>query len=341
MPKLKVSPEDEVIDIDFARVGLQDFFAANCSRTIRFFSPGEPTQAFTHMVDIQNMAQQIAGQELRTELEANGYFWGEVANWVERNVDILWISCDGPPEIQDMQRPTVNNQRSSEVVIENVRRYSKCDNMQFGVRATIGPKNIEQQTKLIEYFHSLGVKYVCASPTYHSKVNPNIETPSLVKFAQHFVPAFYRALELGMFYQTLLIVNFDEEVDIYCQASIPTPRLTTDGYVSSCDWAAFGSSKYLDNSLRELIYGYYDKQKGQIIYDQEKIDRIRRRNTSYLGQSSCNGCKALKHCAGGCVGKMMSETDDLYQASSEWCAAVRYLFEKLPVKKGLFPYLHP
>lgn len=341
IPKLKVSVEDEIINIDFARAGLRDFFATNDSRTIRFFSAGEATQAFGRMVEIWDAANQMAGSALRTELETNGYFSGEVAEWVQNHVNILWISCDGPPEIQDSQRPLSNNRPSSGAVLDNVRRYAKSENMQFGVRVTISEENIGRQTELIEYFHSLGVKYISTSPTYSSKVNPHVETPSLVHFARHFVPAFYRAIELDMFYQTLLMVNFDEEVDIYCQASIPTPRLTTDGYVSSCDWACFGSRKYLDNVLQELIYGYYDRRKGKIVYDHGKIKRIRQRNVSYLGQTTCKGCAALRHCAGGCVGKMMSDTNNLYKASDDWCAAVHFLFENLPVNKGPFPYLHP
>lgn len=334
IPKMKINPEDQLIDINFARAGLRDFFATNPSRTIRFFSAGEPAMAFTQIIGIAKLARQIVGPALRIELETNGYFSREVADWIENNVDILWISCDGPPEIQDSQRPTCNNQPSSGVVLENVRRYAKCSNMQFGVRATIGAENLDQQTKLIEYFHSLGVKYVAASPTYHSKVNPRIKTPSLVEFAKHFVPAFYRARELGMFYQTLLIVNFDEEVDIYCQACKPCPRLTIDGFVSCCDWACFGP-KYLPGSLQECVYGYFDKTTGRIIYNQAKIKRIQQRNISYLGQNNCRGCKALRHCAGGCVGKMMAETNELYKTTDDWCAVLLYLFDKLPVNGGI------
>ncbi|MCX6113184.1 MAG: hypothetical protein NTY22_07905, partial [Proteobacteria bacterium] len=225
-------------------------------------------------------------------------------------------------------------------VIENVKRYAKNPKMQFGIRATIKEENLDRQTKLIEYFHTLGVKYVAASPTYHSKVNPNVKTPSLLEFAKHFVPAFYTAKQIGMFYQTLLITNFDEKVDIYCQSCIPCPRLTTDGFVSCCDWASFGP-KYLPGILQECVYGYFDKTTGQINYDQDKISRIKQRNTRYLGQHKCKGCRALCHCAGGCVGKMMVETNDLYQATDEWCDAVCYLFDRLPVNEGLFPFLHP
>lgn len=110
--------------------------------------------------------------------------------------------------------------------------------------------NLCNQIELLDYFRNLGVKYVAASPTYHSNVNAKIETPSLLEFAEYFVPAYKYAKSRGMFYQTLLMVNFDEEVEIYCQAHIPTPRLTTDGYVSSCDWASMGS-KYLPNKVQQ------------------------------------------------------------------------------------------
>lgn len=340
IPKTQINPEDQLISLDFAYVGLRDFFAAYPSRTIRFFSAGEPTQAFTQMAEITKLARQMAGPALRIELETNGYFEGEIADWIENNVDILWISCDGPPAIQDTQRPTCDAQPSSGVVLGNAMRYAKCSRMQFGVRATIMEQNLDQQTNLVEYFHSLGVKYLAGSPAYHSKVNPRIKTPSLAQFAKHFVPAFYRAIELDMFYQTLLMVNFDEEVDFYCQACEPCPRLTTDGFVSCCDWASFGP-KYLPGSLQECVYGYFDKQTRRIVYDQAKIEHIRQRNVSYLGQNACKGCIALRYCAGGCVGKMMAETSNLYQATNEWCAAVHYLFDKLPVAQGLFPYLHP
>lgn len=341
MPKNVIDLSDKVLDLEFAYAGLVDFFKSSKSRTIRFFGTGEPTLEYQRMKEIWLMAKELAGDDLKVELETNGYFNDEVADWVSRHVDYLWISCDGWEEIQDRQRPHFHNKISSDKVFKNIEYFAKNQKIQLGIRATIEEENINKQSQLIDFFNKLGVKYVAASPTYHSKVNMKVKTPSLVNFAKHFVPAYKKAIELGMFYQTLLIVNFDEDVDFYCQASIPSPRLTTDGYVSSCDWASLGE-KYLKNSIqKELIYGFFDKENKTIKYDADKIDKIRKRNMSFLSKGHCKDCRALKNCAGGCVGKMAAATDDLYKASEEWCAAVKYLFDNLPKQKQLFPFLHP
>jgi len=58
-------------------------------------------------------------------------------------------------------------------------------------------------------------------------------------------------------------------------------------------------------------------------------------------QNHCRGCAALLHCAGGCLGKIMAETDDLYTPTDSWCEAVRYLLERLPFNQELYRVLHP
>jgi radical SAM protein with 4Fe4S-binding SPASM domain len=341
MPKLHKTMKKQIIDLDFAEVALRDFFANSDSRTIRFFAPGEPTIAFKEMCKIWEIAKEIAGDELRTEIETNGYFGNEIADWIDSHVDYLWISCDGPPTTQDAQRPLINGKPSSHLVHSNIVRFTSNNNLQTGVRATIEASELENQIKIIEFFQSLGVKYIAASPTYHSKPNPSIVTPSLLEFAKYFEPAFWRAKDLGMLYLTLLIVNFDEEVDMYCQASIPTPRITTDGYVSCCDWAAFGSDNIGHPAQKELIYGYWNDKEKIIVYDESKINRIQERRFEFLSRSHCKRCPALRHCVGGCVGKMMAATDDLYKPSKDWCEAVLYLFKRLPIKAGLYEVLHP
>jgi uncharacterized protein len=339
MPRRQVKEAHRRLDLEFARAGLEDFFSTSSSRFLRFFSPGEPTMAFEEMKAIAEMARDLTGDEVRVELETNGYFGPHVRDWVSENVDVLWISCDGPPHIHDRQRPTAGGGRTSDIVYGNIAHFAQVEEMQSGTRATLGKEDMARQSEVLDFFHSLGVKYVCAAPTYHSPANPTVVTPSLVEFAEHFVPAYFHALDIGMFYQTHLIANFDEEVDFYCQASIPAPRLTPDGYVSCCDWASLGY-EYTSGGLQDCLYGRWDPVGKKIDYDEEKIENIRRRRVEYLSRHACRGCPAIKHCAGGCVGKMTAGTDDFFLPTKDWCEAVLYLFERIPVGQGLFPVIH-
>ena len=193
----------------------------------------------------------------------------------------------------------------------------------------------------LAFFQSLGVKYVCGAPAYSSEVNTVTRRPVLLDFSRHFVKAFEAAKIMGIFYQTHLMVNFDEEVNSYCRACTTpiSPQLTTDGYVSCCDWASFGP-KYLPGALQQCIYGKWDKKHQKIVYFDDRRALIENRTTEHLGQGDCRGCKQLGHCAGGCIGKVVAYSGDLYKKDPNWCSAVHYLAKHIPQNQGLYPVYH-
>jgi radical SAM protein with 4Fe4S-binding SPASM domain len=336
-----VEPCDRTVDLDFAVAGMKEFFSWAPKPAIRFFAAGEPTVGFKRMTEIVDEGRKLAGDKLQVELQTNGVFNGHIADWVDKNVQILWISCDGPPEYQDKQRPAVNGRASSPIVEKNIRRFAEHSKMQFGCRATFLSENFDKQIAVLDYFRSLGVKYVCGAPAYSSTVNEKTPVPMLVRFAQEFVPAFYHAQKNGQFYQTHLMVNFDEEVDSYCRAcTTPVcPQLTSDGHVSCCDWACFGE-KYLTGVLQDLVYGKWDKEKKEIVYNDERKANIEARNVKNLVEGDCKGCPIVKHCAGGCIGKVMVRSGGLHKMDPNWCAATRYLAEHIPLNTGIYPVNH-
>jgi sulfatase maturation enzyme AslB (radical SAM superfamily) len=194
------------IDLDFVEAGIKEYFAKTGFFSIRFFSSGEATCEFEQLKTIAELANKIAGRKVQIELQTNGFFNDNIADWVEKNVDILWISYDGPPEVSDKQRPTLTGGPSSPVILNNILRFVKNSKIQFGVRATFLPENFNKQIDIIEYFYNIGIKWVCGAPSYSSPVNEVTTIPHLIQFASGFVPAFYRAQVLGMFYQTHLII---------------------------------------------------------------------------------------------------------------------------------------
>ncbi len=336
-----IKKEHRSLDFNFAKRGIDDFFRDYPSREIRFYGAGEPTLEFELMKQITDYARSKAEDRLKVELQTNGVFSKQIAQWVSENVNNLWISCDGPPEIQNSQRPTVGNGGTSEVVERNLHFFAKQDHMQVGVRVTVTPLGMHRQTDLIKYFHQFGIKYVNAHPSCApaTKSLDDMFTYNPIDFAQGFFTAHNNAKDMGIFYNSLFTANFDEKTRHFCRTCIPYPHLTTDGYVSSCDFAQLGP-EYDPGPLQLLIYGKYIPEEDKIIYDEEKIYGLRSRNAENLAQGVCKGCEYIYNCAGGCVGQVVNETGDLMGIHKANCTITKYLAKRMPRNEGLHPVLH-
>jgi radical SAM protein with 4Fe4S-binding SPASM domain len=325
------------IDVDFAKKGLEDFFSDTSSKNIRYFGEGEPTLEIDRMQEIQEYAESIMGDDLFTELQTNGFFSMEVAKWCAKNLDIIWISMDGIPEIHDKYRKTIDGKKTAHIIERNIQYLS--DKIIVGVRSTIGRSNIHRQKDNIDYFHNLGVKavfadHLCVPVSKDAKSTDDLIEVKPLEFANNFLDAKKYAEGKGIFYSNFFCVNFDERVDIACRAMLPAPHLTPNGYVSCCDMAT-----RLDGVLDELIYGKYDQRTKRIIYDEQKIAKIRSRKKTNIPE--CQSCEAIDNCAGGCLGEAINETKNFYGIKKNLCEVTRYLAKILKSDNGLYKFIHP
>lgn len=330
----------QTIDIAFAKQGIRDFFAESKSRHIRFFAAGEPMLEFDKVREIRDFAYELAGSKLKVEVQTSGVFSRKVAEWMAENVDIIWISCDGPPDIQDKLRPTRGGGKTSSVIERNIQTlYEKGKGIVIGIRSTITPLNLYRQEEMIEYFSKLGIEAIYSDPVFPpvatdtANVSKFLGSDFVMKYAREFLRVQPYAKASGIFYGSILTVNFDEKTERFCRACLPSPHLTTDGYVSCCDMA------FLGETLPELVYGKFNPESNQIEYDRKKIARIRLRRASNL--TECRGCEVLYHCAGACFGEGVNETGQLLGIKKDYCDAIRYLAKHMPLGQGLYPYLHP
>lgn len=336
-----IKKEHRILDFNFAKRGINDFFRDNSSRHIRFYGIGEPTLEFALMQKIKNYAYALAGKALTVELQTNGFFSEEIAHWISKNVNIIWISCDGPSEVQNLQRPTANNKSTSRIVERNLRYFVKHKSMQVGVRVTLTPLTMSRQTEILNYFHNMGIKYICVLPAFTpiDDRSGDIFEWDPINFAKNFLIAHNEAKKLGVFYDTMSIVNFDEQTRHACRSCTPCPHLTTDGYVSCCDFAQLGP-EYSPGPLQQLIYGKYVPEKDLIIYDEKKIFKIRSRCVENLKEKKCGDCKFIYNCAGGCLGQVVNETGDLLGKIDKNCVITKYLAERMELNKKLYPVFH-
>lgn len=341
-PKYKnIKKEDQSIDINFAKKGIDDFFRDSPSRYIRFYGIGEPTLEIEKIKEITEYARSKSEQPVYVELQSNGCFPDSTKEWISKNVNWLWVSCDGNAEIQDKQRPFKNGSKTSNFVEETIRSLIDLNSVTVGVRVTLMAEMISKQRSIVDYFSQLGVKYINVLPVFA----PEDGSQSLsyhwdaMEFAQGFYDAHVYADKLGIWYNTMCIVNFDEPTRIACRSCTPCPHLTTDGYVSCCDFTQLGP-EYINGPLSQLIYGKYDKDSNTIVYDEEAMHRIRGRCVENLARTTCKDCEYLYNCAGGCMGQVVNETGDIMGRIEDNCKIVRFLAEKIERNKGLFPAFH-
>ncbi|MEH0022334.1 MAG: radical SAM protein [Desulfobacter sp.] len=334
--------QKKVIDIDFAKKGLYDFYRETGSNYIGFFASGEPTLELEIMAEILDYARTLIG-DVKVELQTNGCFNKNALTWIHDNVDILWISADGPPAVNDLNRKTVRGGGSGAIIERNIHGLFDLKNkngsdLSVGIRSTIGNFNVFKQKELINYYYDLGitaiyVDQICA-PVLEQQDDFLTGTVDSMIFAEKFYEAYCHARELGVFYGTLATMNFDEPVTIACRSLIPVPHLTPDGFVSACEMC------YEEGSpLDVFIYGKWDEDKKIITYDTEKIKTIKSRTIDNLEE--CQTCDFLTNCAGSCAGESLNETGSLYKRNERLCKIIKYLGAKIKRNNGVYPYLHP
>lgn len=341
--KNKNEHKGQTISLEFVKKGIDDYFAQKYMRHVRFFGAGEPTVEFDLLKKIHRYAIEKGGDAVTFEIQTNGAFSDSVAIWLKNNINIIWISCDGTPEIQDMHRPFLNEndgRKTSDVIEKNIRILHRPDSKAFvGIRATITLENVSKQIEMIDYFYNLGIRNIWVDPIFPSvgsKALINENEFDTMMFAREFLKATEYAYGKGVFYGSILTCNFNDSVNRHCRACLPVPHLTTDGFVSACDMALFGKDK---NHMSPLIYGEWDEINKKINYNDVKIEYIRTRTTENM--QHCEMCTAKEHCGGYCLGEVLNETGDLFGRKKGVCQAICYLNNNLDIEMRKYKYTHP
>ena len=338
--------QEKTLPLEIAKAGIDEFFSENKSRHIRFYGPGEPTMEFDLMCQIFEYAKE-KDKNVSAEIQTNGTFSQKVCEWILNNVNIVWISFDGTPDIQDKQRPLGDNlTKSSTIIEENVKwliSNQENRNLMVGARVTITDLNVSRQIEMVEYFDSLGIKYIWTDPIFpevkekpvcDDKNREKIYYLDLDKYVENFIVAHKYAKEKGLFYGSFLTCNFDGETKIHCRTCTPNPHLTPDGYVSACDLVVYGENA---NHMDCFIYGKWDVQNKKFIYFDDKIKALQDRNTDNMPH--CKNCIAKLHCGGYCLGEVQNETGRLDGQKSKTCKAIRALYKELGTFET-YDYMH-
>jgi radical SAM protein with 4Fe4S-binding SPASM domain len=321
----------QVLDIDFAKKAIEEYVGRNSKwglDHIRFYAEGEATTEFDLLKEIYYTCRERC-PDMIAELQTNGVFSEEKAEWLGENMDLIWISFDLLPEPHDMFRVIPNGNPSSPMVIKTLEYFrDHPKKATVGVRGTITDHNLYRQKEGIDFLIPFGIDRIWVDPIFppvedeEERVYDPIDT---MEFARQFIPARKYAKERGVFYESNYTSSFDGECIINCRSCIPLPHLTTDGYVSACEMALFGKDpKHMD----PMIYGKYDKSTDTIQYYDDKIKDLQKR-VLWEMPADCQICVARNHCAGFCPGETLNETKSLFMIKDCVCKPIRYLYSRI------------
>jgi uncharacterized protein len=337
---------EQTLPINIAKSGVDYFFNSSQSRHIRFYGPGEPTQAFSLLNNIVQYAKSKS-VGVTTEIQTNGCFNESIREWLLENMNIIWVSFDGEPPIQDKQRPFPRMRPSSPTIENNVRwliSNSHSKDFTIGARVTMTDENMKRQKNIIQYFYSLGIRHIWSDPLFPSVGNVPVCADTEKQQAYHFnmdeyiesyIEAYHYAKEVGLFYGSFLTCNFDGICNQHCRACTPVPHFTTDGYISACDLVTFGKSA---GHMDCFVYGKWNEETQCFDIDQSKVIQLQQRTIENLPH--CRNCVTREHCGGYCLGEVTNETGNLYGQKEQACKAIRALYREFG-NLDPYPFLHP
>ena len=346
--KERAELKEQSLPLHIAKAGIDFFFNNNESRHIRFYGPGEPTQEFKLMKEIVLYARIKAGEKVTVEIQTNGCFGKAVREWILKNMNIVWVSFDGEPDVQNANRPYAGGKPSAPVIEDNVKwllENGSTHSLMVGARVTITDINVSRQKQIVDYFHSLGIKYIWTDPLFPSvdkipmcndeekQRNYHFDMDAYV---DNYIEAYHYAKSKGVFYGSFLTCNFDGTCNMHCRACTPVPHFTSDGYVSACDLVTFGENAH---HMDCFVYGKWNEERQAFEFNEEKIKRLQGRSTDNMVH--CRSCEAKEQCGGYCLGEVMNESGDLYGQKLIACKAIRRLIQEIGKLDEPHQYLHP
>jgi oxygen-independent coproporphyrinogen-3 oxidase len=267
--------------------------AANCARSGKPFhlavqGDGEPSLERDRLdmaVAITRDVATAAGLAWFGYVSTNGAVADDASQWLVRTFSRVSLSCDGPPDIQDRQRPRAGGAPSSASVARTACAILSAHG-RLDVRATITPGTMTRQSEIVRYLrHALGATHIRFEPVYRS-ASPS-RCDDAAAFADCFLEAQRTARSLGADL-SLSGVRLDEIHGPHCDVLRQTLRLNNSGFVTAC---------FCRTPAERFRIGAFDPESGEFVLDQQ---RIRALTAAARAPDACRDCVNVLHCARGC-----------------------------------------
>jgi len=244
------------------------------------------------------------------EIATNGFFPEDVCRFVGDYMDTVVLSFDGPPEIQNRQRPGRNRAGSFALVAENALKLS-ASTAELFIRATITRNGMNGLAAwFCDHFKPSALIFepLRQTPTAEAA---GLHPPDPWAFARQCHQAYLACRDRGVRF-LFASASPDKIRHSFCPVGRDSVILWPDGRASAC------YQPERDRLLSGLNLSYGRMDHGRLMLDPGALDHVR---TLSGPNQVCSHCLARWHCAGGC--RLMPSYSASHREDCDFCIMTR------------------
>ncbi|MFQ5603676.1 MAG: radical SAM protein [bacterium] len=277
--------------------------------TLVLHGGGEPTLHWKLLQAIVACTRKIAheyGLEWWAYIATHGVLPKNRAEWLADHFNLIGLSCDGPANIQNDQRPMMNGQPTFQIVKRTANLFAQRG-VPFAIRATITPNSFHRQKDIVALFCcEFKAKTIRFEPVYltnHSR-SEGFQKQAAREFVESFVEAQKTAHSMGA-NLSMSGVRTEEIHGPYCHLFRNVLHLTPDGTATVCfltvdSRSSNGPSMKIGEEIFQPDPGFALNH-PRVAQLRQQAARIPRR---------CLDCVNIYHCARDCPDVCLLQTDD-------------------------------
>jgi uncharacterized protein len=256
--------------------------------TVVYHGSGEPAFHWEQLVESFNCISELARYhklQVFNYIATNGCLSALQADWLAENMDLIGISCDGPPDIQRNQRQGNSGVYLSmeELCVRILKKGGK-----FEVRVTITKDTMLRQEEIVKYLiENLNARTIRIEPVYLAG-----RDAFQAKDADVYFDNFIRARDFAEKHSVKVDysgVRLDELHGTYCDVLRNNLRLTADGLTRNC-------FSFMNNNAEFVTGRCLNDQSGY--YINSEINELKKKALRIPHE--CNDCINVYHCSRGC-----------------------------------------
>ena len=264
-----------------------------------FHGGGEPTLHRGRVDSTMSLLEEVASRhdvEIFRYVATNGVMSEEKARWLAGRFDLIGLSCDGPPDIQDRQRPLWGGGGSAKVV-ERTAHILCQEGCRFHVRTTITSATLRRQAEIADYIcQQFSPEEIHFEPVY---VGGKTTAAAGLKAQEvgEFVNGFLKAREIARQHNVLLTSSGSRPGSIhgpYCHVYRSVLNLVPGGVATAC----FKITDAVQVMEKGAVIGAMNPETGRYEIDQSRVQQLCQQLDVLLPE--CTDCFNRYHCAREC-----------------------------------------